>query len=64
VKRKKTTTRLVSFCNAQSMAQTCESRTSIRSDTIGDLVFDGVASNVFRSDYANGVTGDAAYRIA
>ena len=23
-------------------------------DTLGDLVFNGVASNVFRSDYANG----------
>jgi len=32
-------------------------------DTIGDLVFNGVASNVFRSDFANGVTTDAAYRL-
>src|SRR6476660_1505207 len=32
-------------------------------DTIGDLVFNGVASNVFRSDYANGVSADAAYRL-
>ena len=32
-------------------------------DTIGDLVFNGVASNVFRSDLANGVTTDAAYRL-
>jgi len=32
-------------------------------DTIGDLVFNGVASNVFRSDVANGVSTDAAYRL-
>ena len=32
-------------------------------DTIGDLVFNGVASNVFRSDFANGITTDAAYRL-
>jgi outer membrane receptor protein involved in Fe transport len=32
-------------------------------DTIGDLVFNGVASNVFRSDFANGVATDAAYRL-
>jgi hypothetical protein len=32
-------------------------------DTIGDLVFNGVASNVFRSDFANGVSADAAYRL-
>ena len=32
-------------------------------DPIGDLVFNGVASNVFRSDFANGVATDAAYRL-
>jgi len=32
-------------------------------DTIGDLVFNGVASDVFRSNFANGVTTDAAYRF-
>ena len=32
-------------------------------DTVGDLVFNGVASDVFRSDFANGVTADAAYRL-
>jgi outer membrane receptor protein involved in Fe transport len=32
-------------------------------DTIGDLVFNGVASDVFRSNFANGVTADAAYRL-
>src|SRR6478672_9883658 len=32
-------------------------------DTIGDLVFNGVASNVFRCDFANGVATDAAYRL-
>lgn len=32
-------------------------------DLIGDLVFNGVASEVFRSDFANGVTGDIAYQL-
>ena len=32
-------------------------------DPIGDLVFNGVASNVFRSDFANEVATDAAYRL-
>jgi outer membrane receptor protein involved in Fe transport len=32
-------------------------------DPIGDLIFNGVASNVFRSDFANGVATDAAYRL-
>ena len=32
-------------------------------DPIGDMVFNGVASDVYRSDLANGVTGDIAYRL-
>src|SRR6516165_8596130 len=32
-------------------------------DLIGDIIFNGVASDVFRSDFANGVTGDIAYRL-
>jgi outer membrane receptor protein involved in Fe transport len=32
-------------------------------DAIGDIIFNGVASQVFRSDFANGVTGDIAYRL-
>ena len=32
-------------------------------DPIGDIIFNGVASDVFRSDFANGVTGDIAYRL-
>jgi outer membrane receptor protein involved in Fe transport len=32
-------------------------------DTIGDLVFNGVASDVYRSSLANGVTGDVAYLV-
>ena len=32
-------------------------------DTIGDLVFNGVASDVYRANFANGVQGDGAYRI-
>lgn len=32
-------------------------------DAIGDIIFNGVASDVFRSDIANGVATDAAYRL-
>ncbi len=32
-------------------------------DTIGDLVFNGVASNVFRSSFSNGLQGDGSYRL-
>lgn len=32
-------------------------------DTIGDLVFNGVASDVYRSGFANGVTADTSYRL-
>jgi outer membrane receptor protein involved in Fe transport len=32
-------------------------------DTIGDLLLNGVASDVFRSSYVNGVQADAAYRL-
>ncbi len=32
-------------------------------DLLGDLIFNGVASDVYRSSLANGVTGDIAYRI-
>jgi outer membrane receptor protein involved in Fe transport len=32
-------------------------------DQVGDLEFNGVASNVFRSSFLNGVQGDAALRI-
>ena len=32
-------------------------------DPIGDIIFNGVASQVLRSDFANGVTGDIAYRL-
>jgi outer membrane receptor protein involved in Fe transport len=32
-------------------------------DQIGDLTFNGVASDVFRSNFANGLQGDAAYRL-
>jgi outer membrane receptor protein involved in Fe transport len=32
-------------------------------DPIGDLQFNGVASNVFRSSFLNGVMADAAYRV-
>jgi len=32
-------------------------------DLIGDLVFNGVASDVYRASFANGLTGDFAYRV-
>jgi outer membrane receptor protein involved in Fe transport len=31
-------------------------------DPLGDLIFNGVASDVFRSSFVNGAQGDAAYR--
>lgn len=33
-------------------------------DQIGDLIFNGIASNVYRSGLVNGVQGDLAYRFA
>jgi outer membrane receptor protein involved in Fe transport len=32
-------------------------------DVIGDLVFNGVASDVYRSSFVNGLQGDGAYRL-
>jgi outer membrane receptor protein involved in Fe transport len=32
-------------------------------DPIGDLTFNGVAADVYRSSYVNGIQGDAAYRV-
>jgi outer membrane receptor protein involved in Fe transport len=32
-------------------------------DTVGDLAFNGIASDVFRSSFLNGIQGDAAYRL-
>ena len=32
-------------------------------DQVGDLEFNGVASNVFRSSFLNGVEGDASWRV-
>jgi len=32
-------------------------------DPVGDLVFNGVASRVFRSSFTNGVQGDGSYRL-
>jgi outer membrane receptor protein involved in Fe transport len=32
-------------------------------DPHGDLIYTGIASRVFRSSFANGVQGDAAYRV-
>jgi outer membrane receptor protein involved in Fe transport len=33
-------------------------------DQVGDLEFNGVASNVFRSSFVNGIQGDAAWRAS
>ena len=32
-------------------------------DPVGDLLFNGVASDVFRSTFLNGISGDGAYRL-
>jgi len=32
-------------------------------DVLGDLIFNGVASDVYRSSFVNGVQGDASYRV-
>jgi outer membrane receptor protein involved in Fe transport len=32
-------------------------------DTIGDLVFNGIASDVYRRSFANGLQGDGAYQL-
>jgi len=33
-------------------------------DTIGDLVFNGIASDVYRRGFANGLQGDGAYKLS
>jgi outer membrane receptor protein involved in Fe transport len=38
-------------------------RTQFNPDEIGDLIFNGVASNDFRSNQAEGVQGDTTYRL-
>jgi outer membrane receptor protein involved in Fe transport len=32
-------------------------------DTVGDLYFNGIASDVYRATFANGVQGDGSYRV-
>jgi hypothetical protein len=32
-------------------------------DTIGDLVFNGIPSDVYRRGFANGLQGDGAYKL-
>ena len=32
-------------------------------DTVGDLVFNGIASDVYRRSFANGLQGDASYKL-
>ncbi len=32
-------------------------------DTVGDLLFNGIASDVYRATFANGIQGDGSYRI-
>jgi outer membrane receptor protein involved in Fe transport len=38
-------------------------RTQFTGDPIGDLIFNGVASQDFRSNWANGLQGDTTYRL-
>jgi outer membrane receptor protein involved in Fe transport len=33
-------------------------------DTVGDLVFNGIASDVYRRSFANGLQGDGAYKLS
>jgi len=33
-------------------------------DPVGDILFNGVASNVYRQSFANGLQGDGAYRLS
>jgi outer membrane receptor protein involved in Fe transport len=33
-------------------------------DVLGDLIFNGVASDVYRSSFVNGLQGDASYRLS
>ena len=33
-------------------------------DPVGDILFNGVASNVYRQSFANGIQGDGAYRLS
>jgi TonB dependent receptor len=32
-------------------------------DTVGDLLFNGIASDVYRANFANGVAGDGSYQL-
>jgi outer membrane receptor protein involved in Fe transport len=32
-------------------------------DSVGDLIYNGIASNVFRSSWTNGLQGDSAYHV-
>jgi outer membrane receptor protein involved in Fe transport len=36
---------------------------NFKPDTLGDIAFNGIASNVFRGAFVNGMQGDAAYRL-
>lgn len=38
-------------------------RLSFTPDTVGDLLINGIASNVIRESYANGLQGDGSYKI-
>ena len=50
-------------CRNPSTASTCSYRHFRATDVIGDLVFNGVASDVYRRSVANGVQGDGSYRL-
>jgi outer membrane receptor protein involved in Fe transport len=38
-------------------------QTHFTPDPLGDVVFNGIASDVYRSNYSNGVQGDGSYRL-
>ncbi len=50
--------------NYQIAAFSRYERTQFFPDPIGDLIYNGVASNVFNGDYANGMQGDFSYRLS
>jgi outer membrane receptor protein involved in Fe transport len=50
--------------NYQAAAFSRYERTQFFPDPIGDLIYNGVASNVLNGDYANGVQGDFSYRLS
>jgi outer membrane receptor for ferrienterochelin and colicin len=40
-----------------------ESKSKFRSDYVGDLIYSGIASDIDRSNFTNGVQGDFSYKV-